>query len=193
MNWNTNTWACPALSTPLLPYSSNLVDRDGSWSSFALELIHHLLLCKLTTTTTTSSCLWPLNLKTSRLRGVHQLLEYKMEKGVSTLIVPTMMTRLTNGDRTSQFRLPSSRLVLAHCCHGIVRSTLRSVMLLDWFSKNWVAIITVLPFFLERLSGALHDSFASWLSFLFNGVGLVAMGLATWLGGRVRSKFNLFL
>lgn len=60
-------------------------------------------------------------------------------------------------------------------------------------SYNFSAIITVLPFFLERLSGALHDSFASWLSFLFNGVGLVAMGLATWLGGRVRSKLNLFL
>ncbi|KAF8595515.1 hypothetical protein BDV93DRAFT_514915 [Ceratobasidium sp. AG-I] len=49
----------------------------------------------------------------------------------------------------------------------------------------WNSIITVLPFFLERLSGALHDSFASWLSFLFNGVGLVAMGLATWFGGRI--------
>lgn len=49
----------------------------------------------------------------------------------------------------------------------------------------WNSIITVLPFFLERLSGALHDSFASWLSLLFNGMGLLAMGISTWLGGRL--------
>ncbi|KAG8697097.1 hypothetical protein FRC08_006736 [Ceratobasidium sp. 394] len=49
----------------------------------------------------------------------------------------------------------------------------------------WNAIVTVLPFFLDRLRGTpLHDSFASWLSFVFNGVGLVAMGLATWAGDR---------
>ncbi|KAG9123265.1 hypothetical protein FRC07_015172 [Ceratobasidium sp. 392] len=49
----------------------------------------------------------------------------------------------------------------------------------------WNAIVTALPFFLDRLRRTpLHDSFASWLSFLFNGVGLLAMGLATWGGDR---------
>ncbi len=49
-----------------------------------------------------------------------------------------------------------------------------------------LALIITLPFFLERLEGTpLHDTFPSWLSFLFNGVALLAMGLATWLGDRV--------
>ncbi|CEL63194.1 Equilibrative nucleoside transporter 1 OS=Rattus norvegicus GN=Slc29a1 PE=2 SV=3 [Rhizoctonia solani AG-1 IB] len=47
----------------------------------------------------------------------------------------------------------------------------------------WNALIIALPFFLEKLDGtSLHDTFASWISFLFNGVGLLSIGLATWLG-----------
>ncbi|CAE6439553.1 unnamed protein product [Rhizoctonia solani] len=49
----------------------------------------------------------------------------------------------------------------------------------------WNALIIALPFFLEKLQGTgLHDTFASWISFLFNGVGLLSIGLATWLGGQ---------
>lgn len=50
----------------------------------------------------------------------------------------------------------------------------------------WNALIIALPYFLEKLSGtSLHDTFPSWLSFLFNGAGLLAMGLATWLGDKI--------
>ncbi|KAG8762659.1 hypothetical protein FRC12_008932 [Ceratobasidium sp. 428] len=49
----------------------------------------------------------------------------------------------------------------------------------------WNAIVTVLPFFLNRLRGTpLHDSFASWLSLIFNGVGLLAIGVAACAGDR---------
>ncbi|KDN40210.1 hypothetical protein RSAG8_08273, partial [Rhizoctonia solani AG-8 WAC10335] len=49
----------------------------------------------------------------------------------------------------------------------------------------WNALIIALPFFLTKLEGTeLHDTFASWISFLFNGVGLLSIGLAAWLGGR---------
>ncbi|KDN40211.1 hypothetical protein RSAG8_08274, partial [Rhizoctonia solani AG-8 WAC10335] len=49
----------------------------------------------------------------------------------------------------------------------------------------WNALIIALPFFLKKLEGTgLHDTFASWISFLFNGVGLLSIGLAAWLGGR---------
>lgn len=55
-------------------------------------------------------------------------------------------------------------------------------------------MVTVLPFFLDRLRGTpFHDSFASWLSFLFNGVGLVAMGLATWAGSRFTNSSSFFV
>ncbi|KAH7345654.1 nucleoside transporter-domain-containing protein [Rhizoctonia solani] len=47
----------------------------------------------------------------------------------------------------------------------------------------WNALIIALPFFLERLEGSgLHDTFASWISLVFNGVGLLSIGLITWLG-----------
>ncbi|KAJ1302076.1 hypothetical protein OPQ81_000909 [Rhizoctonia solani] len=47
----------------------------------------------------------------------------------------------------------------------------------------WNALIIALPFFLRKLEGTeLHDTFASWMSFLFNGFGLLSIGLATWLG-----------
>ncbi|CAE7169256.1 unnamed protein product [Rhizoctonia solani] len=49
----------------------------------------------------------------------------------------------------------------------------------------WNALIIALPFFLEKLEGTgLHDTFASWISFVFNGVGLLSIGLAAWLGGQ---------
>ncbi|KAF8699926.1 Nucleoside transporter, partial [Rhizoctonia solani] len=47
----------------------------------------------------------------------------------------------------------------------------------------WNALIIALPFFLQKLEGtSLHDTFASWISFLFNGVGLLSIALMTWLG-----------
>ncbi|CAE6501631.1 unnamed protein product [Rhizoctonia solani] len=49
----------------------------------------------------------------------------------------------------------------------------------------WNALIIALPFFLKKLEGTgLHDTFASWISFIFNGVGLLSIGLGTWLGGQ---------
>lgn len=50
----------------------------------------------------------------------------------------------------------------------------------------WNALIITLPFFLDKLAGTpLHDTFPSWLSFLSNGITLLAMGLATWLGDKI--------
>ncbi|CAE6443574.1 unnamed protein product [Rhizoctonia solani] len=58
----------------------------------------------------------------------------------------------------------------------------------------WNALIIALPFFLEKLEGTgLHDTFASWISFVFNGVGLLSIGLTTWLGHQFIGPFTCTL